>query len=289
MPLSKAVVLFFLPIAELDLWPQGEVKQTEESSRKSVSFNCFKSPVCPTAALFCANKLIRERRIKKKKHLKLNIVFRAASGIAPTHRRISRTTRTGSKRRSTCCFAVRPSRQRSEASEQVEVLGISINIIFLSVTCVQKLLWEVFDKVFKNVFPHGGALYLWGLYCNVWLNKDFFSITKVLFSLIVSCTPHFSCSFLPFFSLSLSYIYVIFSLPFSCLFVSIFFLFSLEHFGFDSKCFNMRIYFAAVHMGTSSFLGRKFNPIYSVLPLFSFFSIHLVSHLFTYFYFPIVT
>lgn len=39
---------------------------------------------------------------------------RCVSGIEQTHRRISRTTRTGSRRRSMCCFVVRPSRRPSE-------------------------------------------------------------------------------------------------------------------------------------------------------------------------------
>lgn len=39
---------------------------------------------------------------------------RCVSGIEQTHRRTSRTTRTGSRRRSMCCFVVRPSRRPSE-------------------------------------------------------------------------------------------------------------------------------------------------------------------------------
>lgn len=66
---------------------------------------------------------------EKRKTLKLNLIFGAASGIVLTRRRTSRTTRTGSKRRSTCCCGVRLSRQRSEASEEVESGG-GIRIIF---------------------------------------------------------------------------------------------------------------------------------------------------------------
>lgn len=67
----------------------------------------------------------------KRKTLKLNLIFGAASGIVLTRRRTSRTTRTGSKRRSTCCCGVRLSRQRSEASEEVESGGGS-ELFFLS-------------------------------------------------------------------------------------------------------------------------------------------------------------
>lgn len=123
----------------------------------------------PGASLDLKQRAKQTEKSRKTEKSNLSIIFPAASGIARTHRRTSRTTRTGSKRRSTCCSAVRPSRQRSEASEEVEgrVGGWwwwwwcgGINIIFLiSNLCSNrfKLFWEVFDKVCKVCFfSHGG-------------------------------------------------------------------------------------------------------------------------------------
>lgn len=76
-------------------------------------------------------KILGQPEGRGRKTLKLNLIFGAASGIVLTRRRTSRTTRTGSKRRSTCCCGVRLSRQRSEASEEVESGGVS-ELFFLS-------------------------------------------------------------------------------------------------------------------------------------------------------------
>lgn len=100
------------------------------TSRRGEVFICFilfffprEENVLQWIALLLGNCAVERVMIwgsqAKKKNLN-NVIFHAASGIAPTHRRTSRTTRTGSKRRSTCCFAVRPSRQQSEASEGME-------------------------------------------------------------------------------------------------------------------------------------------------------------------------
>lgn len=104
----------------------------------------------------------------KRTSYKLNIISCAVSGIAPTHRRTSRTTRTGSKRRSTCCFAVRPSRQQSESSEGPDRKmgggrgvwgGGGFNIIFsfcnLCLKGLSNLFWKSFFTKFLNLFFGG--------------------------------------------------------------------------------------------------------------------------------------
>lgn len=103
-----------------------------------------------------------------RKTLKLNLIFGAASGIVLTRRRTSRTTRTGSKRRSTCCCGVRLSRQRSEASEEVESGGDQN--YFSCLELVLKVLSNLFSEVFDFFFfsSHvGGCI----LYFIVGLNK----------------------------------------------------------------------------------------------------------------------
>lgn len=129
-----------------------------------------------------ASETERPRRPSLKINVKLNIIFRAASGIAPTHRRTSHTTRTGSKRRSMCCFAVRPSRRQSEASEGARGGGVGVDIIFLICNLCSKrlikLFWEVFWPFLKERFFLMAGRCI--LYFNVWLiNKDFLSITNV--------------------------------------------------------------------------------------------------------------
>lgn len=92
----------------------------------------------------------------ERKTLKLNLIFGAASGIVLTRRRTSRTTRTGSKRRSTCCCGVRLSRQRSEASEEVESGGDQN--YFSCLELVLKVLSNLFSEVFDFFFSH----LMWG-------------------------------------------------------------------------------------------------------------------------------
>lgn len=92
-----------------------------------------------------------------RKTLKLNLIFGAASGIVLTRRRTSRTTRTGSKRRSTCCCGVRLSRQRSEASEEVESGGDQN--YFSCLELVLKVLSNLFSEVFDFFFSSRGGMY----------------------------------------------------------------------------------------------------------------------------------
>lgn len=105
----------------------------------------------------------------KRKTLKLNLIFGAASGIVLTRRRTSRTTRTGSKRRSTCCCGVRLSRQRSEASEEVASGGWGNQNYFSCLELVLKVLSNLFSEVFDFFFSShvGGCI----LYFIVGLNK----------------------------------------------------------------------------------------------------------------------
>lgn len=58
-----------------------------------------------------------------------------SSGIVPTRRRTSHTTRTGSRRRYMCCSAARPSSPQSEASEWAKWSGWRINMVFISNVC----------------------------------------------------------------------------------------------------------------------------------------------------------
>ncbi len=121
------------------------------------------------------------REIEREAKLKLNIIFFcAALGTALTHRRTSRTTRTGSKRRSTCCSAVRPSRRESEASkeEDVDAEGGFVIFIFCNLCSERLSCTEKFLTKFLLFVSHE---WRGRLLCNVWTLMVFDSLYSEFF------------------------------------------------------------------------------------------------------------